>query len=93
MLKFELVRQLRLLEEAEGRRITWGEVSEKTGISTSVLSNLASWRPGVATNTRYVESLCRFFRCTPNDMLTMIDTPGAGDSCNVNDLYPSRADT
>ncbi|MCI0462786.1 MAG: helix-turn-helix transcriptional regulator [Gemmataceae bacterium] len=90
MLRFNLARRLRDLEEAEGRNITWKEVSEATGISVSVLSTLASPRPGVVTNTRFVESLCRFLRCQPGDLLELLPPLGEETRCHVDELYPPR---
>ena len=90
MLRFHLIRRLRDLEETEGRKITWKEVSERTGISPSVLSSLASVRPGIATNSRYVEALCRFLRCQPGELLELVPPLGEEPRCHVNELYPPR---
>lgn len=93
MLRFHLVRRLRDLEEAENRTITWREVSERTGISTSVLSSLASIRPGISTNSRYIEALCRFFRCQPSELFELVPTFEEEPRCHVNQLYPPRGAT
>jgi DNA-binding Xre family transcriptional regulator len=88
LLRFNLVRRLRDLEEAEGRKITWKEVSEKTGISVSVLSSLASLRAGITTNTRTIEALCRYLKCEPGELLelhpSLVDEPRH----HIHELYP-----
>jgi DNA-binding Xre family transcriptional regulator len=90
VLRFHLVRRLRDLEEAEGRKITWKEVSERTGISTSVLSTLASVRPKIVTNSRYIEALCRFLHCQPGELLELVPPLGEDPRYHVDELYPPR---
>jgi DNA-binding Xre family transcriptional regulator len=90
MLRFNLVRRLRDMEEATGRKITWKEVSEKTGISVSVLSSLASLRPGIATNTRTIEALCRYLRCQPGELIELHPPLDEEPRHHVNELYPPR---
>lgn len=88
MIRFNISRLLRDREESEGRRISWREVSEATGVSVSVLSTLASPRGGAATNTRFVEALCRYFRCTPGELLVLEPGPEADHGPHVDELYP-----
>jgi len=90
MLRFDLVRRLRNVEESEGRTITWKEVSERTGISVSVLSSLASLRPGITTNSRFIEALCRFLRCSPGELLILDPPLEVEQRCHVDELYPPR---
>jgi len=81
-----------LLEEErrEGRRIPWKEVSEATGISVQVLSNLGSRRQPAVTNTAYVEALCRYFRCSISDLVEFSPPIEESTTCNVDELYPER---
>ena len=88
MLRFRLTELSYRKGVEEGREITWKEISEKTGISAGVLSNLASPRGGAATNTRYLESLCRYFKVGPNDLIEFVPPLGAETSCDVKSLYP-----
>jgi len=90
MFRFDVLARLREMEEAENRSIPWAEVSRRTGISISVLSNLASARPFVTTNTRFVEALCRYFRCQPGDLLRLDPGLEADLDPDVNVLYPER---
>jgi len=88
MLRFKLAKLLRERSEAEGRVITWREVSEATGISVPVLSSLASPRGSPPTNTRYLDSVCRYFRVTPGEMLELYPSLDEEPRCRVEELYP-----
>lgn len=61
-IRFKIAQLLRQKEERERRVITWREVDEHTGISPSVLSNLASPARRVVTTTRYVAALMEYFK-------------------------------
>lgn len=52
----------------EKRRITLNEVSEVTGISRATLTRIANV-PGYNTNTDTIDALCKYFECTPGDLL------------------------
>lgn len=90
MIRFHLAKLLHERAEAETRVIPWKEVSEATGISVSVLSSLASPRGGAVTNTRHVEALCRYFRCSPGDLMELSPSLEAEPRCHVDELYPTR---
>lgn len=89
MVQFRLRELLAAKERRDARRIPWREVSEATGISAQVLSSLTSPDRAVVTNTAFVEALCRYFGCTPNDLLLLAETT-EGDPCHVDQLYPDR---
>lgn len=55
----------------ERRRITLGEVSQETGISTATLTRVAN-RPGYNTNTDTIDRLCWYLGCTPAELLQYI---------------------
>ena len=64
-----------LLEEKsfqEKRRITLNEVSEKTGVSRPTLNRIANI-PGYNTNTETIDALCRYFACTPCELLEFVE--------------------
>jgi putative transcriptional regulator len=92
VLRFNLVRRLRDLEEAQGQKITWKEVSEKTGVSVSVLSSLSSLRPGITTNTRTIEALCRYLKCSPGELLDLHPSLSDEPRHHINELYPPRGE-
>ncbi|MBL8822293.1 MAG: helix-turn-helix domain-containing protein [Planctomycetia bacterium] len=88
-IRFRVAQLIREKEELERRAIPWREVSETTGISGSVLSSLASPRVGVTTNTRFIEALCRYFKCQPGELLELEPTLEEEPRCHVDELYPS----
>ena len=88
MLRFRIGSLLREREEAEGRVISWREVSEATGISPVVLSSLSSPRGAPPTNTRYVDALCRYFRVTPGEILELYPPLDQEPRSHIDELYP-----
>jgi DNA-binding Xre family transcriptional regulator len=92
MIRFKLLRLLQNREERENRRISWKEVSEATGISPTVLSNLASPRPGAVTNSRYIETLVRYFRCGLDDLIELVPPLDGDAPHHVDELYPRGAE-
>ena len=53
------------------RPLTWTQVAPLLGMSRQVLQNLASNRKLMATNTRFLESMCRFFNCGLPELLML----------------------
>lgn len=68
MIRVLLKQMLDEKEFREGRKITLGEVSRQTGISTATLTRVAN-RPGYNTNTDTIDRLCRYLECTPAELL------------------------
>lgn len=91
MLKTRLQNLKKEKESKEKRSVSWNEISEATGISVQVLSNLASRkRPGV-TNTRHLEALCRYFTCSLDELMEFsppLRSPRKV-SCHIDKLYPN----
>jgi putative transcriptional regulator len=56
----------------ERRRITLADVSVETGLSRPTVSRIANV-PGYVTSTDIVERLCRYFGCTPGELLVLVD--------------------
>ena len=56
----------------EKRRITLGEVSETTGISRATLTRVANV-PGYNTNTDTIDLLCKYFECSPGELLVRVN--------------------
>ena len=52
----------------ERKRITLNEVSTHTGISRATLTRIANI-PGYNTNTHTLDSLCRYFNCSPGELI------------------------
>lgn len=54
------------------RRITLNEVAEVTGISRATLTRVANV-PGYNTNTDTLDALCKYFDCSPGELLSYIE--------------------
>ncbi len=63
----------------ERRRITLNEVSEETGISRATLNRIANV-PGHKTNTEVISALCKYFQCTPGDLLQQVSVPAENEA-------------
>lgn len=55
----------------ERRRITLNELSEETGISRVTLTRIVNVQ-GYNTNTDTIDALCRYFGCTPCELLVYV---------------------
>ena len=51
-----------------GEKITYRLLSEKTGVSTSTISRIVSNQQKMISLS-VLERLCRFLKCTPNDLI------------------------
>jgi DNA-binding Xre family transcriptional regulator len=70
---------------AQGRPpLTWAQVGRLLGMSRQSIQNLASNRELKATNTRFLEAVCRFFGCQPQELLVL--TPRLGPGLDPNEL-------
>lgn len=56
----------------ERRRISLEEVCAQTGLSRPTVSRIANI-PGYITSTDTIERLCRYFECTPGELLALVD--------------------
>lgn len=89
MLVFRIRELVAERERELGRRLPLREISEATGVSPQVLSNLGNPARRTATNTRFVEALCRYFRCDVAELMEL--RPPADDEatpCHADHLYP-----
>lgn len=68
-IRWKLADLIRLREQQERRVVTLKEISEATGISVPVLSNLCSPRKCYVTNTRTLATLKQFFGCRWQDLM------------------------
>lgn len=59
----------------ERRRITLTEVVEQTGISRTTLTRIANM-PGYNVNTEAINSLCKYFECSPCELLVYVPDEG-----------------
>lgn len=58
----------------ERRRITLNDVCAETGLSRPTVGRLSS-TPGYITTTDTIEALCRYFECTPCELMVVVDEP------------------
>jgi len=68
MISFKLDERMDEIRDTTGKRPTFKEISEATGVSVSVLSNMRV-KPGYNTSMNHIDALCRYFRCQPGDLL------------------------
>lgn len=54
-----------------GRRVEWKEVAEATGIHRATLSKMVS-SIGYNATIANLDRLCRYFKCTPGDLLVYV---------------------
>jgi putative transcriptional regulator len=71
MIKYNLKSLIAEKEIKENRNITYREISGHTGISKVTLSKIAQGK-GYNTAVSIVERLCLFFKCTPNELITIV---------------------
>lgn len=63
----------------ERRRITINDVCAEIGLSRPTVSRIANV-PGYVTSTDTIERLCRYFQCTPGDLLVLVDEEPDGQT-------------
>ena len=73
MIRFRIKELLAEKEFREQRKITLGEVSEKTGVNRTSLSKMQSPIMRHSTTTNAIDALCRYFRCQVGDLMVYID--------------------
>ena len=80
--------------DREGRRsLDWGDVEKLTGINTGLLRNLENNSELRATNTRFLDSLCRLFACGADDLLRMApERPPRMDSGRIDEFLERDPD-
>lgn len=79
LVKFNLKELIAQKSFNENRSITLGEVARETGIGVATVSRIANSRGRFHTTTLQIEKLCRYFGCTPNDLITLLPDPPADD--------------
>jgi len=66
-----LKQQLEEKSFRDKRRITLNELSEETGISRATITRVAN-TPGYNTNTDTLNILCKYFECSPAELLVYV---------------------
>ena len=77
------IRDLMLRKSAKlNRKITYDMITKETGISRMTLSRMSSQR-GYNPTMDNIEKLCKYFDCTPNDLITILPDPPTGQPLQV----------
>ena len=75
------------------RPLDWGDVARLTGLNSALLRNLENNSELRATNTRFLDSLCRFFACGMDDLLKMVpEGPSEADHGRIDELLGRDTD-
>ena len=69
MIRYRIDERLDEVRDRTGRRPSFTEIQEATGVSVSVLSNMRT-RVGYVTTTRTIDALCGYFDCQPGELIT-----------------------
>lgn len=72
MLRFRLRELIADKTFNEGRRVTFEEVSQETGINRTTLSKMANTR-GYNTTTNNLDQLCKYFKCSLSDLAEYVE--------------------
>jgi putative transcriptional regulator len=76
MIRYKIDERLDEVRDRTGKRPSFTEIQEETGVSVSVLSNMRT-KVGYVTTTRVIDALCRYFGCQPGDLMQW--RPDAGE--------------
>jgi len=58
----------------DNKKITYADISEKTGISINTLSKMSA-RKDTNVTVDTVIKLCQYFNCTPNELISGFEQP------------------
>ena len=65
---------MKIKSSTTGNKITYTDIEKDTGISYATLSRINS-TIGYNIKIDHIEKLCRYFKCTPNDLISIYDDP------------------
>ena len=74
MIRFLLKERMADKSFAEGRRITFDEVSRETGVNRTTLSKIANQK-GYNTTTDNLDALCGYFGCSVCELAERVEEP------------------
>lgn len=78
MIRFHLKRLISDWEFREGRRLTIGELAEKSKVTRPTLSRILNQK-GYNTTTENLSRLCAFFDCRVEDLIEYVPDGDPGD--------------
>ncbi len=79
MIKFNLKELLARKEFRDGCAVTMTDAAKAVDISRNTLYRMANSKGEFSTKTEYIDKLCRYFNCTPNDLTTIVPEPEEGE--------------
>ncbi len=71
MIRFRLKEIIADREFKSGKRLTFEEIAQETGIHRTTLSKVAGIR-GYNTTTDNIDKLCRYFSCAVGDIMEYV---------------------
>ncbi|NJL58256.1 MAG: helix-turn-helix transcriptional regulator [Desulfobacteraceae bacterium] len=76
MFKYNLKEMIAQKEFRDKKRLTLTEIAQKIKVSRATISRIANSKGEYHPKNEYIEKLCTYFNCTPNDLITIVsDTP------------------
>jgi len=70
MVVYNIKSLLRKKSFIENKKLTYKDIELATGINSVQLSRLNS-TPNYSIQGLHIEKLCRYFQCTPNDLISI----------------------
>lgn len=70
-IKFNIKELISHKSYEEKRTIRLQDVAEESGVGIATLSRCANSKGNYHTSTAQIEKLCKYFNCTPNDLMTI----------------------
>ena len=74
MVVYNIKELLKLKSNNESKKLSYKDIENVTGINRVQLSRLNS-KPNYPITAYHLEKLCRYFNCTPNDLIKIYDEP------------------
>ena len=75
MVKFRLKEMILKKSYEENRVIHLQDIAKEIGVSIGTVSRIANSDGDYNTTTENLAKLCRYFNCTPNDLMTIVPDP------------------
>jgi putative transcriptional regulator len=72
MIKYKLKELVLKKEREEGRKITLTEVAKAINVSRITLYRMNSQKKNFSTKTEFIDRLCKYFKCTCDDLIILI---------------------
>ena len=79
MVKFRLKEMILKKSYEENRVIHLQDIAKEIGVSIGTVSRIANSVGDYNTTTENLAKLCRYFNCSPNDLMTVVPDPGEGE--------------